>query len=368
MCGQSEDWCIRMKELVEKGAGGVEFRRIVVEVKLLNPFKNFSLDVQSIEYRKDPLLDRWARINMLRASRMKQTEEKDEKLFEKMVKESKVKCLFCPERVLNGTPMFTSELVDSGRFKRNTFILFPNLFPFAKYHGVGIISEDHHLELNSISQDILRNCLVGCKDFFKLIASKDPDARYITISLNHLPPAGASIVHPHVQIIQDYKPTTMLEKALKASENYYKNYGSYFWDDLVESEKILDKRFISSGNVLDWIASFAPLADKEVIGIYRLHKECFTDLSNDKLAGMAKDISTMLSLLYNKLGVKSINMSIYSAPIGLKHKHFRVHVRIISRVKPTALYTNDMGFMEILQAEPVVPSLPETTAHILRDR
>jgi len=356
-----------MEEVVEKGIGGVEFRKIIVKAKLLNPFKKFSLDVQSIEYRKDPLLDRWTRINTLRASRMKQIEEKNEKMFEKMVKESKAKCPFCPERVLTDTPMFTSNLVDSGRFKRNTFILFPNLFPFAKYHSVGIISRKHYLELNSISQDILENCLIGCKDLFKLIISKDPDARYVMVNLNHLPPAGASIIHPHVQIIQDYKPTVMLEKTLKASENYYKTYGNCFWNDLVESEKKIGKRFISNGKILDWVASFAPLADKEVIGICKLHKECFTDLNNDELDKMAKDISTMLSLLHNKLGVKSINMSIFSAPIGLKYEHFKIHVRIISRSKPTTLYTNDMGFMEILQNEPIVTSLPETITHILRE-
>jgi len=355
-----------MKEVVEKGVHGVEFRKIIVKAKLLNPFKRFSLDVQSIEYRKDPLFDRWTRINTLRASRMKQIEEKDESLFEKMVKESKTKCSFCSERVLSDTPMFTRELVDSGRFKRNNFILFPNLFPFAKYHGVGIISEEHYLELNSISQDILKTCLVGCKDFFKLIISKDPDAKYIVISLNHLPPAGASIIHPHVQVIQDYKPTVMLEKTLKASESYYKTYKSCFWDDLVESEKKIGERFVSNGKILNWIVSFAPLADKEVIGICKLHKECFTDLNNDELNMMARDVSIMLSLLHNKLEVKSINMSIFSAPIGSKCKHFRIHVRIISRNRPTALYTNDMGFMEILQTEPVVTSLPETITHKLK--
>lgn len=119
-----------MKKVVEKGVGGVEFRKIIVEAKLLNPLKSFSLDIQSIEYRKDPLFDGWTRINTLRASRIKQIEEKDEKLFEKMIRESKAECPFCPEKVLSDTPMFTSELFDSGRFKRNTYILFPNLFPF----------------------------------------------------------------------------------------------------------------------------------------------------------------------------------------------------------------------------------------------
>jgi len=356
-----------MEEVVKKGVGGVEFRKIVVEAKLLSPIKNFSLDVQSIEYRKDPLLDRWTRINILRASRTKQVEEKNGKVLEEIVKKSEVKCSFCPKRVPIDTPMFTSNLVDSGRFKRDSFILFPNMFPFAKYHCVGIISREHYLELNAISQDILENCLIGCRDFFKLIIAKDPDARYIMVNLNHLPPAGASIIHPHVQIIQDYKPTTMLQKTLEASENYYKTYRSCFWEDLVKSEIKIGERHILRGEILDWIASFAPLAGKEIIGICRARKEWFTDLSDDELIMMAKDISTILSLLHNKLEVKSINMSVYSAPIGLECKYFRIHIRIISRSKPTALYTNDRGFMEVLQNEPVVTSLPETITRILRN-
>ena len=356
-----------MEEVVKKGVGGVVFRKIVVEAKLLSPLKNFSLDIQYVEYRKDPLLDRWTRINILRASRTKQVEERNGKVFEEIVRESEVKCPFCPKRVSSDTPMFTSNLVDSGRFKRGSFILFPNMFPFAKYHCVGIISREHYLELNKISQDILEDCLISCRDFFKLITAKDPDARYIMVNLNHLPPAGASIIHPHVQIIQDYKPTTMLKKILEASENYYKTYGSCFWEDLVESEIKIGERHILRGEILDWIASFAPLADKEIIGICRTRKECFIDLSNDELIMMAKDISTILSLLHDKLEVKSINMSVYSAPIGLEYKHFRIHIRIISRSKPTTLYTNDRGFMEVLQTEPVVTSLPETITRTLRN-
>ncbi|RLE75987.1 MAG: hypothetical protein DRZ80_01870 [Thermoprotei archaeon] len=355
-----------MREIIERGVGGVVFRKIVVEAKFLNPLKGFSLDTQSIEYRKDPLFDRWTRINVFRALRMKQVEKESEDLFEKMVKESRARCPFCPERISSDTPMFTNEFIETGRFRKGSFILFPNYAPFAKYHCVGIISEEHYLELNEFSHNILKNCLIGCRDFFRLIMSKDPDARYVTINLNHLPPAAASMVHPHIQITQDYKPITMLEKALELSEKYYKTHGNSFWGDYVESEKRIDKRFIFEGDILDWVASFAPLADKEVIGVLRISKSCFVDLNDEELDMMAKDISTMFSLLYNELGVRSANMSIFSAPIGSKPEHFRVHVRIISRRRPVALYTNDRGFMEILHAEPVVTSYPEIIASKLR--
>ena len=100
------------------------------------------------------------------------------------------------------------------RLRRRTFIMFPNLFPFARYHCVGVLSEEHYLDLGGLTPELLEDCLFGCKEFFELVIAKDPKAKYCSINLNHLPPAGASILHPHVQIIQDYKPTTMLERVM----------------------------------------------------------------------------------------------------------------------------------------------------------
>jgi len=358
-----------MKELLEKGVGGIEFRRVIFTSELLNPLKSFSVETQTIEYRKDTLLERWTRINTSRASRVRQTEKKEtfKQMFNEIVKESRESCYFCPSSLSEKTPSFPRNLIKNGRLKYETFIMFPNLFPYAKYHCVGVLSEEHYLDLNAISPELLANCLLCCKEFFKTIIANDPKAKYCSINLNYLPPAGASILHPHIQILQDYKPTTMLKWIVEASWRYLQTYKRCYWSDLIESEKMLNVRFFLKGKVTDWITAFAPLGEKEVIGICRLNVSDILNLEDNELKMFAKDISHVLSLLHSRLNVKSINLSIFNGPLNENvNKAFRLHVRIIARREPTALYANDRTFMEVIQLEPVVESLPEKVALTLR--
>lgn len=66
-------------------------------------------------------------------------------------------------------------------------------------------------------------------------------------------------------------------------------------------------------------------------------------------------------------GVRSANLSIFNGPLDEgTDEAFRLHVRVIARRVPGALYVNDRGFMEMIHAEPVVESLPEVIASALK--
>ena len=47
--------------------------------------------------------------------------------------------------------MFPSYLVPEGRIKLGETTVFPNLFPFAKYHAVATVTKEHFLNLDEFT-------------------------------------------------------------------------------------------------------------------------------------------------------------------------------------------------------------------------
>jgi len=110
------------------------------------------------------------------------------------------------------------------------------------------------------------------------------------------------------------------------------------------------------------LASFAPLENKEIIGIF----ENTSSLSGMKnLKDLCRGVVRLLKW-FEAVGVGSFNLSSYSGPCNQKLSHYRLHFRVIARPSPVPLYTNDSGFMERMHLEPVVDTLPEQLANDLR--
>ena len=161
-----------MEEIVERGVGGVVFRRLVVRVPVANPFKGFRWEERLVEYRRDPLLDRWARICASRAKRPKDVLGPPASGQGSSGKP----CYFCPSRVRTHTPVFQPEIARGGRIEVGGCVLFPNLFPFAPYHAIGTLTPHHDASLDDITGRDVADCLLACRELFERVLAHDPKA------------------------------------------------------------------------------------------------------------------------------------------------------------------------------------------------
>lgn len=187
--------------------------------------------------------------------------------------------------------------------------------------------------------------------------------KYWILSWNHLPPAGASILHPHLQLVAAREPTRLLQEELQKSRSYYGRTGKIYWQELIRAEKDLGERYIGATGEFHWIASFAPIGNKEVMGL----AEHASSLAEAEHA--VKDLCQGLHKIlrgFSRAGVESFNMSSYSGPLHKKANYFRLHFRIIARPPVAEVYTNDRGFMEVMHGEAVIDTLPEIWAAELR--
>jgi galactose-1-phosphate uridylyltransferase len=340
--------------------GYIMFEKRILSARFFNPLTGFEEDEQPIEYRKDPLLGIWCRINVKRTERVKQGQGETE--FGELIERSREKCFFCPGNLKRDTPRFMPSIAPEGRIKLGETWVFPNLFPFSQYHAIATISEEHFLDLNEFSQRQIEDTLNASIDYFSRIYRKDREAKYPSFNWNHLPSSGASIVHPHVQLVMDRSPTCITDLYLRASERYYKEKKENYWERLVEEEE-KGERFIASLGGISWFTSFVPLGNNEVNAVFR--RGSLLELESREITAFAEGLRKVLKGYFN-LGVRSFNLTTYSAPVGEEREDFWLSAKIISRPTPQRYYTADAGFMEVLHRERIVESMPEKVAEALR--
>jgi len=340
------------------------FEKLTREAEFLSPLLSFTPTVHTIEFRKDPLTQRWCRINMERAKRVKQTKARDSTDLLKIAEESRKKCFFCPENLERMTPMFPGYF-PAGRMKAGSACLFPNLFPFGEFHAVGVFSEEHYLPLDRFSPKVLENCFKLCIDYFRAVYEKRPDVKYCTLNWNYMPPAASSIIHPHVQILADYKPTRQVVELMEASKMYYERSGSNYWLDLIEAERG-GERWIGETGCVAWLTSFAPQGNREVLAIFSSGVSTVIRMKDSDLTDFCEGLSRILKG-YHTIGVESFNMSFFSGPNDDDlSEYYLLHAKLVSRPNLEPFYTCDDGFMEKLHGEPVIEAKPEDTAERLR--
>jgi UDPglucose--hexose-1-phosphate uridylyltransferase len=256
-------------------------------------------------------------------------------------------CPFCPDLIDSVTPTFS----DGKRINIGESITFPNLFPFAEWHTVTVITRDHYRE--EFSKNEIRDALLG------QVASLKRASGYKSINWNYLPSAGASIAHPHLQGMADRRPPALAEKYMVTSGAYALRTGRSYWDDLRDHEHETLRYLF--GEELFWYAHFVPLGEREVRCVMPI--SCFDEF--DSFIDDFTDGLLSIIRLYRSLGTYAFNLSIFFDK-G-KNNYFSAFCSMISRINPNVSSTSDTAFMERLHLEPVILTLPEDVGSSNRD-
>jgi len=339
----------------------IQFTRFEREARFLSPLLEFSEDVHLIEHRQDPLTGTMCLIghNLTDKATMF-FGATDKELIHKVAQKSQATCFMCPERVGSMTPMYSPDLLPEGRIKIGEATLFPNLFPLSEYHAVCALTHTHYLNLTDFSPKILADGIQACLEFIRSVNSLKKSFKYVTINCNYLFPAGASAVHPHMQVVGGDVPYTFLAQMYDGSQRYFEQFHSSYWNDLITTEKELGERYIGHTGDVEWISSFAPLGVNEIQGIL-CKKHNFLDLSQSDVFALGEGLSKILAF-YAKNGYSTFNLAAYSGPLDAPSEWFWSSVRIISRVNVYENYRASEYFLQKLLGDEVLITSPETLA------
>lgn len=258
-------------------------------------------------------------------------------------------CPFCPDQLPSATPVFPG----GERIIVGESVTFPNLFPFAAWHTVTVISRDH--TVGDFSREMLADAIRGS------IRSLEGQKGYPSLNWNYLPSAGASLAHPHLQGLVDPRPSLLPERYHSGCEQYLRGWGSLYWDDLRSRERD-GPRYLFGDEIL-WLAHAVPLGEREVRALLPLRTmgemEPFLDTFVD---GLRKVMG-----FYRSLGTAAFNLSLFFDRRG-EDKGFRAFASIIARINPNPISLSDSSFMERLHLEPVILTAPEDVARLFRKK
>lgn len=345
----------------------IQFECIKSESKFLSPLKNFQEDIHLIEHRRDPLTSTRSIIGRNMADKANVLfGEPDYNLIQKLAEKSQERCFFCPEKVTTATPKYSPNILPEGRVTVGESTLFPNLFPLSEFHAVCVLTKSHYLNLSDFSPKILADGIQACLEFVKQVYSQSDSLNFMTINCNYLFPAGASAIHPHIQVLGGNVPYTFLSRILENSQQFSKRNNSNFWNDLVDIEKDTGERYVGKIGDVEWLTSFSPLGVNEVQGIIQ-EKSNFLQLSQKDAMSLGHGFSNILSS-YEEEGFSTFNFSIYSGPLGEDSEWFWCNTRIISRSNVYENYRTDDYFLQKLLGNEILITSPEDFAAKLRSK
>ncbi len=325
----------------------VAFERETFEAELLDPRRGFERTRVPVEVRRDPLTGHSARI--LVAGSFPPPARHD---LEQLAAVTREGCPFCPERVTEQTPLLPPEVWPEGRISAGEAVLFPNLVAYAKWSCVSVYSPRRHLlPLEGLTPRLVADNLLVQREFGRAVVAHDPESSWVSVNANHLPPAGSSIFHPHLQGSANPLPTTMQRLVADAGTERLRDY--------VAAEQELGERFVASRSGIDWTASFAPLGPAEICA-FVAGAGSPEELEDEQVEQLGHGISAVLRV-YAGLGFESFNLAFYGVP-GAQV----LLLRLVARAYFGAAERSDAMWSERVQWEAATDLAPERVAELAR--
>ena len=145
--------------------------------------------------------------------------------------------------------------------------------------------------------------------------SHAPIEGLVTIFYNHGPASGASLSHPHFQLLaQSVIPSRMIY-LLQHYRQYFQQQGRSVFDDVIEAERDAAERILTCTD--DFIA-FCPFASRSPFEIYllpRLEQPHFGQLEDDKLYAFSEILQKTLHAMDKHLNFPDYNIAFHTAPL-----------------------------------------------------
>ena len=342
---------------LEKLAGKAEF---------LSPLRAFGREVQEFEYRLDPLTGHVSVICRGRSSYIMKHFSQDEELLEQLIRSSRPNCPFCPGAVEQKTPKFPPEVAPEGRLRLGDCWAVPALYAHADFNAIIILGPEHFRPLDQMEKALLRDGLSLALEVLRRAFRAYPRLKHAAVIMGHLPTAGSSLLHPHMQVLAMPVPFNRARDLLEKSLEYHRATSRNFWADLVELEAREGSRLIGHIGRTWWLAPFAPSGRYEVWGLVENVPDLLS-LSGRDVECLADGISRVLRA-YADMGIMAFNMALFSGLLGEDSRaYFWPQIRLCARFGLRTSRLSDFWALPVLLGTDEVFEAPEDYAARFRN-
>jgi len=173
--------------------------------------------------------------------------------------------------------------------------------------------------------------------------SKDPRFKYILIFRNHGKVAGASLEHPHSQLIALPMVPMEVKQELVGTERYYDYHDRCIFCDMIRQERNFGKRVIAETDEFLAFEPFAPKFPFETWVIPKRHIRSFSD-EPELLPAFSSIVQRVLQMIGKCLSYPPYNYTLHTVPIDGEKEHiFHWHLEIAPRLTIAAGFEMGTG-------------------------
>jgi len=266
------------------------------------------------------------------------------------------------------------------KFRDKNFAVVPNKFPaflpttkqnsvksegnlFQKMPAEGlhevVVFGDHSKQLADFSTQEWAQLLEIYQERY-LELSKESFINYVSIFHNHGPMAGASLNHPHSQIVAIPFYDKNIETALLAGKEFFYEKSQCLFCSVNRAERSAKKRIVFENSNFLAICPFASKVNFEVVITPKNHLPYFEKINQEEKNDLAQIFQIVLAKIDKGLNGPDYNFYLKTSPCdGKEYPFFHWHFSIMPRISVWA------GF-ELGSGIEIITMPPEKSAEYLK--
>ena len=327
------------------------------------------------ELRKDPVTGRWAIISTDRQKRP------NDFRFERTAIIGRELCPFCPGREAMTPPEVLSYRHDGGAPNTPGWELrvVPNKFPalqvegtldregdgmFDRMNGIGaheviIETPDHDRSLSMMSEAEIERVLWAYRERM-LDLKRDHRLRYILVFKNHGAAAGATLDHPHSQLIALPIVPDFVREEIEGARLHYRVKERCVYCDIIHQDLRDGGRVIQENAEIIAVSPYAPRFAFETWLLPKQHSARFEEAPRHVYESLARMLKAILQRLDRALERPPFNLVVHTSPFSEElAAQYHWHIEIMPKLTRVAGFEWGTGFY-------INPTPPEEAAKVLR--
>lgn len=324
------------------------------------------------ELRQDLVTGDWV---VIAIGRGKRPEEFVSKKKEEVAEDSSKLCFFCyPEETGQEKDVLIYQRSDGQwslrvipnkypAFNRGARVRHIEEGPYFAMDGVGyheiVITRDHNRQIALLDKLEVAEIIDAYQSRYIDLMNKK-SVNFIEVFHNHGKEAGASIAHPHSQLMAMPVISPYVKGELDGAENYHRANKQCVYCTMIEWEKKHKKRVVFENEDFLVFCPFASRAAFETWVIPKKHKPYFERTSQDDKLMAGEALQVAIARIYKALGNPAYNFYIHTSPCdGKDYPHYHWHLEIIPR-------TSIWAGLELSTGIEISTIAPEDAAEFLR--
>ncbi len=227
-------------------------------------------------------------------------------------------------------------------------------------HEVVIETPDHNLSLSQMSERQVEDVFWAFRERI-LDLKKDGRFRYIMLFKNHGESAGASLEHPHCQLIALPVIPKRVKEELEGSRLYFDFKERCVYCDIIRQESQADVRVVTETDRYLVLEPYAARFPFETWIIPKRHDSHFETIDAPQLQNLAWVLRSTLRKMDKVLEKPAFNFVIHTAPVqeaAMPQYHW--HIELMPKLTKVAGFEWGTGFY-------INPTPPEESAQFLRE-